>query len=158
MRLERVMRDPSDMITIEELKGYINVVSTDRDNELQSILNAAIAKVEDITDYSLTAQKIYIHANDVVVQKLYLLPVAEVVSVTNQETGTECSYSVNYSKTKVTLRDVSDVLIEYNTAPNAEHIFDLKPYVYQYAALLYDGVTDNQVIESVLRKIPRDIC
>jgi hypothetical protein len=158
MRLERVIRDASDVLTIEELKGYINVVSTDRDSELQAILNAAIAKIEDITDYSLTAQTLRLYVDDALVQRLFLRPVSEIVSVTNEETGTDCTYTANHSMTRLIFNEESDVVIEYKTLPNPEHIFDLKPYVYQYAALLYDGETDNAIIESVLRKIPRNIC
>jgi hypothetical protein len=158
MRLERVLREASDTITIDELKGYINVVSTDRDSELQAILNAAIAKVEDIMDISLTAQTLRLYAEEVLAQRLFLRPVLSIESVTNEETGTDCTYIANYSLTKVTFNEESDVVIEYKTSPNLEQIFDIKPYIYQYAALLYDGETDNAIIESVLRKIPRDIC
>lgn len=156
MRIERVSREASDKLTIADLKGYINVTSEDRDEELQSILNAAICKVEDITGYSLTAQTIRIYAEDVQVQKLYFPTINEVVSVVNEETGSDASYTLNHSKTKVILNELSDIEIEYNTVPIEDKVNDLKHYVYSLAGIYYDGQQEKE--HDILKTIPRDIC
>lgn len=156
--IERVSREPNNKFSVVELKEYINVVSTDRDEELQSILNAAISKIEDITGFSLSEQTIRVYCEDVLSQKLYFLPISEIVSVTNEETGSDCSYKVNTSLTKITFDFETSAIIEYKTSFNEEMIYDLKPYVYEYAGALYDGVVENSVIESILRKVPRSIC
>lgn len=156
--IERVTRAASNDITLAELKGYLNVNTTIRDEELQGHLNYAIMIVEDVSNLSLTEQTIRIIADDVQVQKLYFLPVNEVTSVVYEETGADAAYTLNHSKTKIQLNSLSDVIIEYTTLPNVEKVYDLKSLVYQVASLLYDGETEQNVIEGVMRKIPRNIC
>ena len=156
MKVERVNRGASNKLSVVELKGYLNINSTDRDEELTAILNAAICKVEDITGYSLTEQTIRLYVYDKISQYLYFPDVDEVTSVSNLETGSDLNHTVNPAKTKVTFNDVSDALIEYTTIPNDERIYDLKSYVYSYAGVLYDGELDKA--EQVLKTIPRNLC
>lgn len=146
----RIKRGISDKLTVEELKSYLNV-SVDRDEEIQAILNASIAKIEDVCGYSLTPQTLRIIGKGKEF-KLYYTPIDE-VEVRDEE-GNEVSFSLNYSKTKITLQEEREVVIDYTTLPNEETIFDFKPYVYQYAALLYDGETDTNIIKSVIQKVP----
>lgn len=153
MRIERVLREPSNKISVAELKNYINVVNTDRDEELQAILNASISKIEDITGITLTDQTVRVYCEDVLSQKLYYNPISEIVSVTNEETGSACSYKANHSLNKVTFDYETSAIIEYKCVANEEQVYELKPHVYEYGALLYDGDTEN--LEAVLRKVPR---
>ncbi len=146
----RISRGPSDKLTVEELKSFLNV-SVDRDEEIQAILNASIAKIEDVCGYSLTPQALRILGKGKEF-KLYYGPVDE-VSVKDEQ-GNDVAFTLNYSKTKVTIQEEKEVIIDYTTIPNEETIFDFKPYVYQYAALLYDGETDLNIINSVIRKVP----
>lgn len=146
----RVSRGISDKLTVEELKGFLNV-SVDRDEEIQAILNASIAKIEDVCGYSLTPQTLRILAKGREF-KLYYGPVDE-VSVKDEQ-GNDVPFTLNYSKTKVNIQEEKEVVIDYSTLPNEDTIFDFKPYVYQYAALLYDGETDLNIINSVIKKVP----
>ena len=61
--LERVNRDISSAINIEELKQFANITGNVRDAELQVILNSAICKVEDIADVSLSTNTFLYSSN-----------------------------------------------------------------------------------------------
>ncbi len=150
--MERISREASNRLSVGELMQFLNISNTDRKDELQAILNAAICKVEDIINKSLTSQEIKIIGEDEI--ELLLAPIDKVLSVTDYK-GNAISYELDLRNI---LTASGNIIVTYTTIPNDELINDYKSYVYEYAGLIYDGETDKTTIDGVLSKIPRSIC
>lgn len=158
MRIERISKDTSSYITIEDVKAYANITGTARDEELNAMLVSAIIKVEDIAGVSITPNVFKLYTEGVTtLVSLYYLPIGSITSVKDILTGDIVDYTAYYDFSKITL-DSRDVVIQYSTLPTCSNALQLKQNVIEYCSILYDGQTDQNVINSVLNKIPRTIC
>ena len=158
--LERINKVINSAINIEELKQFANITGNVRDAELQVILNSAISKVEDIADVSLSENELLYSSNyQVRKQKLYKLPVAEVIEVRDNETGGLVNYTLSFDKSVVMFSSDVCPYIRYKTKAIGDATFDyLKQIVYEVASAYYDGVTDNAKLNDIYRKIPKSLC
>lgn len=146
MQIERLTVEPSDRITVSDLRTYANISDTTLDNMLNGFLSTALAAVEKSLNISLrvATYKIY---NDVAEVQLYYPPIASITSVKDLD-GNDLTYTQkgNY----VILDGAQDSVIIYETEPNI--VSDAKTAVLRYAAALYDG-QDAKVLKDILRTI-----
>lgn len=154
MRIERISRTIGTFITIAHLKEYGNISSTTEDVMLQNILNAAITKVEDISNVSLAVNTIKLFSDLNTNHKLFILPVNSVTSVYNNQTGLLEDYTLSYDKSSLTTSE-SELVITYVTSVRED--VDLRQSVLEYAMALYDGQTDKAVLQAIFNKIPKYI-
>lgn len=154
MRLERISRAAGTFITITHLKEYGNISSTTEDVMLQNILNAAITKVEDISNASLSANTLKLFSDLNTNHKLFILPVASITSVYNNQTGLTEDYTLSYDKSSLTTSE-SELVITYVTSVRED--VDLRQSVLEYAMALYDGQTDKAILQAIFNKIPKYI-
>ena len=154
MRIERISRTIGTFITTAHLKEYGNISSTTEDVMLQNILNAAITKVEDISNVSLAVNTIKLFSDLNTNHKLFILPVNSVTSVYNNVTGLTESYTLSYDKSSLTTSE-SELVITYVTSVRED--VDLRQSVLEYAMALYDGQTDKAVLQAIFNKIPKYI-
>lgn len=146
MQIERLTVEPSDRITVSDLRTYANISDTTLDNMLNGFLSTALTAVEKSLNMSLrvATYKIY---NDVAEVQLYYPPIASITSVQDLD-GNDLTYTQkgNY----VILDGAQDSVIIYETEPNI--VSDIKTAVLRYAAALYDG-QDAKVLKDILRTI-----
>ena len=154
MRIERISRTIGTFITTAHLKEYGNISSTTEDVMLQNILNAAITKVEDISNVSLAVNTIKLFSDLNTNHKLFILPVNSVTSVYNNVTGLTEEYTLSYDKSSLTTSE-SELVITYVTSVRED--VDLRQSVLEYAMALYDGQTDKAVLQAIFNKIPKYI-
>ena len=152
MRIERISRTGA-IATIAEMKAFGNITTTTEDTQLQRILNAALTKVEDVSNVSLGVNTLKLYSERLSTSEpLFLLPVTSVTSVLDYDLGTAVTYTLSNDKTKVTLGAEYQVVITYVTAASADD--NLKQIALELACAIYDG-QDKAVIEEILQKIPR---
>ena len=158
--LERINKDVSSAINIEELKQFANITGNARDAELQVILNSAMSKVEDIEDVSLSENTLLYTSNyPIKMVKLYRLPIAEVIEVRDNRSGSLVDFTLSLDKSIITFADDVYPYIRYKTKPIGDATFDyLKQIVYEVASAYYDGITDNAKLNDIYRKIPKSLC
>lgn len=128
MMIKRTLIDPlEELITITSVKKAIGFSRTDKDDELENILNSAISQVEQMGDVSLRSYNVslsYDFPNTV--NELYLHPVSDIVSVKSEQ-GENINYTLHYDKRRFTLNKPQRCVVEYNTqALNKEQ---QKPYI-----------------------------
>ena len=152
MRIERISRTGA-IATIAEMKAFGNITTTTEDTQLQRILNAALTKVEDVSNVSLGVNTLKLYSERLSTSEpLFLLPVTSVTSVLDYDLGTAVTYTLSNDKTKVTFGSEYQVVITYVTAASTNE--ELKQIVLELACAIYDG-QDKAVIEEILQKIPR---
>ena len=152
MRIERISRTGA-IATIAEMKAFGNITTTTEDTQLQRILNAALTKVEDVSNVSLGVNTLKLYSERLsTYEPLFLLPVTSVTSVLDYDLGTAVTYTLSNDKTKVTFGSEYQVVITYVTAASTNE--ELKQIVLELACAIYDG-QDKAVIEEILQKIPR---
>ena len=152
MRIERISRTGA-IATIAEMKAFGNITTTTEDTQLQRILNAALTKVEDVSNVSLGVNTLKLYSERLsTYEPLFLLPVTSVTSVLDYDLGTAVTYTLSNDKTKVTFGAEYQVVITYVTAASTNE--ELKQIVLELACAIYDG-QDKAIIEEILQKIPR---
>ena len=152
MRIERISRTGA-IATIAEMKAFGNITTTTEDTQLQRILNAALTKVEDVSNVSLGVNTLKLYSERLsTYEPLFLLPVTSVTSVLDYDLGTAVTYTLSNDKTKVTFGSEYQVVITYVTAASTNE--ELKQIVLELACAIYDG-QDKAVIEEIWQKIPR---
>ena len=152
MRIERISRTGA-IATIAEMKAFGNITTTTEDTQLQRILNAALTKVEDVSNVSLGVNTLKLYSERLsTYEPLFLLPVTSVTSVLDYDLGTAVTYTLSNDKTKVTFGSEYQVVITYVTAASTNE--ELKQIVLELACAIYDG-QDKAIIEEILQKIPR---
>ena len=152
MRIERTSRTGA-VATIAEMKAFGNITTTTEDTQLQRILNAALTKVEDVSNVSLGVNTLKLYSERLSTSEpLFLLPVTSVTSVLDYDLGTAVTYTLSNDKTKVTFGSEYQVVITYVTAASTNE--ELKQIVLELACAIYDG-QDKAIIEEILQKIPR---
>ena len=152
MRIERISRTGA-IATIAEMKAFGNITTTTEDTQLQRILNAALTKVEDVSNVSLGVNTLKLYSERLSTSEpLFLLPVTSVTSVLDYDLGTAVTYTLSNDKTKVTFGAEYQVVITYVTAASTNE--ELKQIALELACAIYDG-QDKAIIEEILQKIPR---
>ena len=91
--------------------------------------------------------------------KLYRLPIAEVIEVRDNRSGSLVDFTLSLDKSIITFADDVYPYISYKTKAIGDATFDyLKQIVYEVASAYYDGMTDNAKLNDIYRKIPKSLC
>lgn len=156
MRVDKSNKSEVTMITLKELKGFANIVGTDRDNELSIALFRAVNQVESIANVSLSEMTVkLIIDDDVNFQRLYFHPVTEIVSVKNIFTGEDESYTTDIDKTVIKFTNPVPVVIQYKTGVDLIKKLNLRQNILELAVAYFDGIDE---IAPILLKISRELC
>jgi len=152
MRIERTSRTGA-VVTIAEVKAFGNITTTTEDTQIQRIINAAISKVEDVSNVSLAVNTLKLYSERLsTFEPLFILPVTSITSVVDYDLGTAITYTLSNDKTRVTFGAEYQTVITYVTAASTNE--ELKQIVLELACAIYDG-QDKAIIEEILQKIPR---
>ena len=152
MRIERTSRTGA-VVTIAEVKAFGNITTTTEDTQIQRILNAALTKVEDISNVSLGINTLKLYSERLsTFEPLFILPVTSITSVVDYDLGTAITYTSSNDKTKVTFGAEYQTVITYVTAASTDE--ELKQIAIELACAIYDG-QEKAVINTILEKIPR---
>jgi len=152
MRIEGTSRTGA-VVTIAEVKAFGNITTTTEDTQIQRILNAAISKVEDVSNVSLAVNTLKLYSERLsTFEPLLILPVTSITSVVDSETGTAVDYTLSNDKTRVTFGAEYQTVITYITAASTNE--ELKQIAIELACAMYDG-QDKAVINEIWEKIPR---
>lgn len=152
MRIERVSRTGA-VATIAEMKAFGNIVTTTDDVQIQRILNAAISKVEDVSNVSLAANVIKLYSDPLSTsENLFILPVTSITSVVDSVTGTAIDYTLSYDKNRLVFGGSYQGVVTYVTSASTDE--QLKQIAIELACAMYDG-QDKAEIEKILQTIPR---
>lgn len=139
-------------ITLDDAKRFMGFLGRDdRDAEIRSMLNAAIALVEERQNVSLRPMTIVLPVTGGSTRyPLYLHPVSEVVSVKDAQSGGDLDYQLAYAKDSIAVRASRPFVVEYKTAAVADNMLEIyKPAVLTMATLMFDGSTDTEAYRKV---------
>ena len=146
IRLELIeVAEPTDS-ALEDLKNYAAVVDNSQDSLLRSALVTAFDKVQRTADVALLPGRWKICAEDYP-RVLNVYMGGRVVSVTD-ENGNAVSFNQRGRRVYVGSDDYVEVEFITNIIP-AEYC-RLLPVVCQYATAIYDGQTDQRVLNQIL--------
>lgn len=146
IRLELIeVAEPTDS-ALEDLKNYAAVVDNSQDSLLRSALVTAFDKVQRTADVALLPGRWKICAEDYP-RVLNVYMGGKVVSVTD-ENGNAVSFNQRGRRVYVGSDDYVEVEFTTNIIP-AEYC-RLLPVVCQYATAIYDGQTDQRVLNQIL--------
>lgn len=148
MRITNVQ--PGNILTLERLKAYANIVDPTRDDELRTILQSAALRVAQYADVALLECTVIDEAQGQA--QLWMPPVAEVVSVVDAATGEDLTDRC--TRLCATLVFPRDVVCEvtYRVVPDESTVQSFAPLVWQMAVAMWDGNTDEE--SKVYRRIP----
>lgn len=139
-------------ITLDEAKRFMGFLGrNDRDEEIRSVLNAAVALVEERQNVSLRPMTIVLPVTGSSARyPLYLHPVSEVISVKDAQSGDDLDYQLAYAKDSIAVRASRPFVVEYKTEAVTDNMLEIyKPAVLTMAALMFDGSTDTEAYRKV---------
>lgn len=139
-------------LTVQQLQQFLKL-SGGYVEEVESALNSAIVKVEDMLNMSLRENTIELCTNSGTsgVVDLFLQPATEVVSVKAIETGEDIEYTSNSLLKTIKTTPMTEVQVMYKTKP-VPKVDNYKNGVFAVAALIFNGNTDTTQFWTVLRK------
>ncbi len=143
LTVKRIIDDRRSYL-LPVLKRYVGAVDESQDAILQQMLTAAALEIQAHADVSVLPceMELRIDDNDSDVIRLYQTP-KEVASVTTPG-GQAVEYSRNGDEVRTDGVHES-LVIDYTTAPDEAECGRLLPLMFQYAAALYDGQTDELI-------------
>jgi hypothetical protein len=140
-------------ITLADFKKYANIVGTAKDTELENVLKQAVLRVQEYADRALLPCTIVIEGEGGALQ-LWQPIISGVTSVVNIETGEDVVADCLVSGNRLELPYAGRWRVTYTTLPNAGDVARLLGYVWEMAAALWDGNTDEE--QKVYKRIPAD--
>ena len=146
IRLELIeVAEPSDY-ALEDLKRYAAVADEAQDTLLRSAIANAFDKVQRTADVALLSGRWKVCAEDHT-RVLNVYMGGRVVSVTD---GNGNAVSFNQRGRKVYVGSDDYVEVEFTTEVIPADYARLLPVVCQYATALYDGQTDQRILNQIL--------
>lgn len=146
IRLELIeVAEPTDS-ALEDLKNYAAVVDNSQDSLLRSALATAFDKVQRTADVALLPGRWKICAEDHT-RVLNVYMGGRVVSVTD---GNGNAVSFNQRGRRVYVGSDDYVEVEFTTEVIPADYARLLPVLCQYATALYDGQTDQRILNQIL--------
>ena len=149
MRLT-VTSTAGDFVTLCECKEYLKVNDDSRDDLILNCSKMATRFVEDMINESLSSHTVQLITDVDHIFELYLPSVDEIVSVKSLITGENVAYR-QYAENQIVALDESiSAIIEYTTKKKEVDADAEKMAVLALTSLIYDGVTDRNVWNSVI--------
>ncbi len=148
IRLELIESANPTANALDDLKVYAAIVDDGQDALLQSVLATALDKVQRCADSALLPSRWRICADDHPgVIRVYMG--GKVVSVTDSN-GNAVSFNQRGNRVYVGSDDYVEV--EFTTEVIPAEYARLLPVVCQYATALYDGQSDQRILNQILNQ------
>ena len=138
-------------ITLADFKAYANITGTDKDTQLQNVLTQATLRVQEYADRALLPCTIEIDGEGEKAQ-LWQPVISSVVSVTDWATGENVLDRCLARSNTLFLPRKMHYTIRYTTSPQESEVARLLPYVWEAAAAIWDGNTEEE--SAVYKRIP----
>lgn len=135
----------SDILTLERLKAYANIVDCSRDDELRAVLASASLRVAQYADVALVGCTIVDDVTGGGEVQLWMPPVAEVSSVVDAATGIDVADYCTRIGNRLLLPDGAAYAITYRVEPDDATVEIYAPLVWQMAVAMWDGNTDEEL-------------
>ena len=149
MRLT-VTSTAGDFVTLCECKEYLKVNDDSRDDLILNCSKMATRFVEDMINESLSSHTVQLITDVDRIFELYMPEVDEIVSVKSLITGENVAYRQYADNQIVALDESISAIIEYTTKKKEVDADAEKMAVLALTSLIYDGVTDRNVWNSVI--------
>ena len=149
MRLT-VTSTAGDFVTLCECKEYLKVNDESRDDLIMRCAKMATNFVENAVNESLNSHTVQLITNQDVLHELYLPNVDVINSVKNALTGEDVEFRQYGDNQIVAISENISVIVDYNTIPVTGDTTAEKMAVLALTSLIYDGVTDRNVWNSVI--------
>ena len=139
-----------DFVTLCECKEYLKVNDESRDDLIMRCAKMATNFVENAVNESLNSHTVQLITNQDVLHELYLPNVDVINSVKNAYTGEIIDYTSYVDNSVIAIESNMAVVVDYNTIPVTVDTTSEKMAVLALTSLIYDGVTDRNVWNSVI--------
>ena len=139
-----------DFVTLCECKEYLKVNDDSRDDLILNCSKMATRFVEDMINESLSSHTVQLITDVDHVFELYLPEVDGIVSVKSLITGENVAYRQYADNQIVALDESISAIIEYTTKKKEVDADAEKMAVLALTSLIYDGVIDRNVWNSVI--------
>ena len=139
-----------DFVTLCECKEYLKVNDESRDDLIMRCSKMATNFVENAVNESLNSHTVQLITNQDVLHELYLPNVDVINSVKNAYTGEIIDYTPYIDNSIIAIESNMAVVVDYNTIPATGDTTAEKIAVLALTSLIYDGVTDRNVWNSVI--------
>ena len=139
-----------DFVTLCECKEYLKVNDESRDDLILNCSKMATRFVEDMINESLSYHTVQLITDVDHIFELYLPEVDEIVSVKSLITGENVAYRQYADNQIVALDESISAIIEYTTKKKEVDADAEKMAVLALTSIIYDGVTDRNVWNSVI--------
>ena len=139
-----------DFVTLCECKEYLKVNDESRDDLIMRCAKMATNFVENAVNESLNSHTVQLITNQDVLHQLYLPNVDVINSVKNALTGEDVEFRQYGDNQIVAISENISVIVDYNTIPATGDTTAEKIAVLALTSLIYDGVTDRSVWNSVI--------
>ena len=139
-----------DFVTLCECKEYLKVNDDSRDDLILNCSKMATRFVEDMINESLSSHTVQLITDVDHIFELYLPSVDEIVSVKSLITGENVAYRQYADNQIVALDESISAIIDYTTKKKEVDADAEKMAVLALTSLIYDGVTDRNVWNSVI--------
>ena len=149
MRLT-VTSTAGDFVTLCECKEYLKVNDESRDDLIMRCAKMATNFVEHAVNESLNSHTVQLITNQDVLHQLYLPTIDVINSVKNAYTGEIIDYTPYIDNSIIAIESNMAVVVDYNTIPVTGDTTAEKMAVLALTSLIYDGVTDRNVWNSVI--------
>lgn len=143
----------NEAITLAAFKEYANITDSTKDTQLTEVLKDATMRVQEYADRALLPCTIEIDGEGESVQ-LWQPLVASVVSVKDWATGDDVLARCIIRGNTLFLPRKMRVTVRYTTQPLTTEVSRLLGYVWEMAAAIWDGNTEEEM--KVYKRIPAD--
>ena len=139
-----------DFVTLCECKEYLKVNDDSRDDLILNCSKMATRFVEDMINESLSSHTVQLITDVDHIFELYLPEVDGIVSVKSLITGENVAYRQYAANQVIALDESISAIIDYTTKKKEVDADAEKMAVLALTSLIYDGVTDRNVWNSVI--------
>lgn len=139
-----------DFVTLCECKEYLKVNDESRDDLILNCSKMATRFVEDMINESLSSHTVQLITDVDHIFELYLPAIDVINSVKCLITGEDVSYRQYADNQVIALDESISAIIDYTTKKKEVDADAEKMAVLALTSLIYDGVTDRNVWNSVI--------
>ena len=149
MRLT-VTSTAGDFVTLCECKEYLKINDESRDDLILNCSKMATRFVEDMINESLSSHTVQLITDVDHIFELYLPAIDVINSVKNLITGDDVAYRQYADNQVIALDESISAIIDYTTKKKEVDADSEKMAVLALTSIIYDGVTDRSVWNSVI--------
>jgi hypothetical protein len=140
-------------ITLADFKAYANITGTDKDTQLQDVLTQATLRVQEYADRALLPCTIIIEVEGEQAQ-LWQPIISAITKVVDMNTGDDVVADCMAKGNTLYFPRPGAWKVTYTTQPSSGDVKRLLAYVWEMAAAMWDGNTEEEA--KVYQRIPAD--